>query len=169
MASTTKTFNSEGGFGVKQTTLITDTYDLTNVNTFELQNSAYTDCYRKDYILKGLNSSVLSLKPGLNEFIHLPSGTINFLTAHVLAANFNGVGLYEVKIETSVKVSSAGDVTALSELRTIIKDSVPSGQTWTISPYDSGLNNEFSYSTIRGGTTDTVKWIVHASVVSVSW
>jgi hypothetical protein len=169
MASTTKTFNSEGGFGVKQNTIITDEYDITNVNSFELQNSEYSDCFRIDYILKGIDSAILSLKNIGNSYIMLPSSSINFITGHITAVNSSGSGIYSIKIESSVKVASNGDVTSLSELRTVIKDSVPSDQTWSVSVYDSGLQNEFSYTTLRGGSTATVKWVAHASVVSVSW
>lgn len=169
MASTTKTFNSEGGFGVKQSTIITDTYDITNVNSFQLKNTDYNDGFRSDYILKGLDSGILSKKTIGNSYITLPSSSINFITAHITAVNSSGSGIYSLKIESSVKVSSSGDVTSLSELRTIIKDSVPSGQSWTVTFYDSGLANEFSYSTVRGGSTASVKWFAHVSVVSVSW
>lgn len=167
MATTIKTFNSEGGFGVNQVTLVTDKLDIQNVNTFNLKNSNYTDASRTEYILKGLNTSVLTLDGTFP--INLPSNTINFITGYIVAVNPTGVGHYSVKIESAVTCSSSGDVQVLSEIFTTIKDSIPTAQTWTVSSYDSGSANQFSYTTTRGGTTDTIKWIANTQVVSVSW
>lgn len=167
MATTIKTFNSEGGFGVNQTTLVTDTLDLTNVNTFELKNSNYSDVSRKDYILKGLNTSILTLDN--IALITLSSSTVNFITSQILGVNPDGSGLYSLKFDSTVTCDDSGDVTVLSELKTIIKDSVPVGQTWTASSYDSGSSNAFSYSVTRGGTSDVIKWIASVSIVSVTW
>jgi len=167
MATTIKTFNSEGGFGVNQVTLVTDKLDIQNVNTFNLKNSNYTDASRTDYILRGLNTSVLTLDGTFP--IILASNTINFITGYIVAVNPTGAGHYSVKIESAVTCSSSGDVQVLSELFTTIKDSIPSLETWTVSSYDSGSPNQFSYTTTRGGTTDTIKWIANTQVVTVSW
>jgi len=167
MATTIKTFNSEGGFGVNQVTLVTDKLDIQNVNTFNLKNSNYTDASRTDYILRGLNTSVLTLDGTFP--IVLASNTINFITGYIVAVNPTGVGHYSVKIESAVTCSAAGDVQVLSELITTIKDSVPSGETWSVSSYDAGSANQFSYTTTRGGTTDTIKWIANTQVVTISW
>lgn len=167
MATTIKTFNSEGGFGVNQTTLVTDTLDLTNINTFELKNSNYSDASRKDYILKGLNTSILTTD-GI-ALITLPSNTVNFVTSQILGVNPDGSGLYSLKFDSTVKCDSSGDVSLLSEIKSIIKETIPTGQTWTVSSYDSGSSNSFSYSVTRGGTTDVIKWIACVSIVSVDW
>lgn len=167
MATTIKTFNSEGGFGVNQTTLVTDTLDLTNINTLELKNSNYSDVSRKDYILKGLNTSILTLD-GI-QLITIPSDTVNFITTQILGVNPDGTGLYSLKFDSTVKCDSSGDVSVLSELKTIIKDSVPVGQSWSATSYDSGSANRFSYSMTRGGTTDVIKWVACVSIVSVTW
>jgi len=167
MATTIKTFNSEGGFGINQTTLITDDLDVQNVNTFTLKNSNYNDATKKDYILKGLNTTVLTLDGTLP--ITLTSGTVNFITGYILAVNGDGTGLYSVKIESTVSCSASGAVSTLSELTTIIKDSIPTGQTWTVETYTSGQSHQFSYSTVRGGTTNVIKWIANVQVVSVVW
>lgn len=167
MATTIKTFNSEGGFGINQTTLVTNNLDVQNVNTFTLKNSNYSDANKKDYILRGLNTTVLTLDGTIP--ITLTSGTVNFITGYILAVNSDGTGLYSVKIESTVSCSAAGAVSSLSELVTVIKDSIPSGQTWTVASYTSGQSHQFSYSTVRGGTTGVIKWIANVQVVSVVW
>jgi hypothetical protein len=167
MATSIKTFNSEGGFGVNQTTLIDEDLNLLNVNTLQVKNSNYSDLNKTDYILKGLNSTVLTLD-GLVP-ISLVSNTINFITANIVAVNSDGTGHYSVKIESHVTCDVSGNTSVLSELVTIIKDSVPIGQTWTVISYDSGSSNQFSYNTSRGGTTDTIKWMAYVQVSSVVW
>jgi hypothetical protein len=167
MATSIKTFNSEGGFGVNQTTLIDEDLNLLNVNTLQVKNSNYSDLNKTDYILKGLNSTVLTLDGLLS--IVVQSNTINFITANIVAVNSDGTGHYSVKIESHVTCDVSGDVSVLSELTTIIKDSVPIGQTWTVISYDSGSSNQFSYNTSRGGTTDTIKWMAYVQVSSVVW
>ena len=52
-------------------------------------------------------------------------------------------------------------------MTTIIKDDIPDGQTWSIDPL--GGTNNFSYNTVRAGTTNTIKWIAHTKVVSIDW
>jgi len=167
MATTIKTFNSEGGFGVNQVTLVTDKLDIQNVNTFNLKNSNFSDAYRYDYILRGVNTTILTLDGTFP--ISLASNTINFITGYIVAVNPNGSGHYSVKIESAVTCSSSGDVQVLSEIFTTIKDSVPTNQTWSVTSYDAGTANQFSYSTARGGTTDTIKWIANVQVVTASW
>jgi len=167
MATTIKSVNSEGGFGVNQTKLVTETLDLTNINSFELKNSNFSDVNKKEYILRGLNTAVLTLD-GINP-ITLDSNTINFITGHITAVNPSGNGVYSTKIESVVKCDGSGDVSTLSDLTTIIRDAVPDDQTWSVSTYDTGTANVFSYSTVRSGTTLTIKWIAQVSIVSVSW
>ena len=55
----------------------------------------------------------------------------------------------------------------MSTMETIIKDDIPSGQTWSITPV--GAANRFSYSTIRAGTTLDIKWAVSTQVTSLEW
>lgn len=167
MATTIKTFNSEGGFGVNQVALITDKLDIQNVNSFNLKNSNYSDASRTDYILRGLNTAVLTLDGTFP--IVLASNTINFVTGYIVAVNSDGSGHYSAKIESAVTCSASGDVQVLSEIFTTIKDSVPTEQTWGVVSYDSGSANQFSYSTTRSGTTETIKWIANTQVVSISW
>jgi len=169
MAVDTKTFNSEGGFGVKQTTIISDNYDLQNVNSLELQNVNYTDIKKSEFILKALNTAILSKSATQNEYIQLENNTINFITANIIAVGQNGTGIYSIKIETSVKCNSSGDVSSLSSLTTVIRDDVPIGQSWTVSNYDTGNAGEFSFSVVANGATGVVKWICHIQNVSVSW
>ena len=53
-------------------------------------------------------------------------------------------------------------------MTTIIKDSIPAGQTWEIELFTGGGANKFSYATTRIGTTKTVK-AVYTKVVSIDW
>lgn len=165
----TKTFNSEGGFGVKQTTIISDNYDLQNVNSFELQNTNYTDIKKTEFILKALNTAILSKSATQNDYINLETNTVNFITANIIGVGANGIGIYSTKIETTIKCNSSGDVSTLSSLVTIIRDNVPQGQTWRVENYDTGNSGEFSFSVEANGATGVVKWISNIQVVSVSW
>jgi hypothetical protein len=168
MASNLKTLDSLGGFSVNNSTLINDKKDIKNVNTIEVKNSFYQDSSTSYYILRGLNTSILSLDDVGSQII-LPSSTINFITANIVAVNDTGGGHLSSKIESSVSVGPTGTVLELSSMTTIIKDSIPEGQTWTIVPFNTGAVNRYSYSTVRSGTTTPIKWIVYVKVVSITW
>jgi len=168
MATTKKTYNSVGGFSVNETTVINDLRDIKNINTLEIQNSNFLDSSKKNYILKGTNTAILALD-NANTLINLTANTINFITGHIIAVNETGGGHLSVKIESTVTCDSAGDVQVLSELKTTIKDSIPLGETWSISSYDSATANKFSYSAVRGGTVVAIKWVASVEVVSVLW
>jgi len=168
MASNLKTLDSLGGFSIGNTTLVNEKKDITNVNSLEVKNSFYQDSSTSHYILRGVNTSILSLDD-VNSQIVLPGNTINFVTANIIGVNDTGGGHLSSKIESTVSVNSIGDVLTLSSMTTIIKDSIPEGQTWTIVPFDSGAAYRFSYSTVRAGTTTTIKWIVYVKVVSITW
>ena len=83
--------------------------------------------------------------------------------------NDSGGGSLSLKIESAVTCSAAGDVVVLSSLTTIIKDSIPTGETWTANPYDSGSANRFSYTVTRAGTTQQINWVASVEVVSIAW
>lgn len=168
MSTNLKTYDSTGGFSVGKTTIVNELKDVKNINSLEIKNSQFSDSSRTAYILRGLNSSVLGVD-SIGTQINLPSSTINFITAHIIATNPSGSGLYSLKIESTVSCNSVGDVVNLSDLTTIIKDTIPEGQTWTVSPFDSGFANKFSYSVTRAGTTDVIKWLASVEVVSISW
>jgi hypothetical protein len=170
MAQQLKTFDSLGGFSVENTTLITDTKDLTNVNTLEVKNSVFGDATSTSYILRGNTTAVLSLD-NVGTQITLPSSSINFITAHIVGVNDTGAGHLSQKIESVVSVASNGAVQELSNLITIIKDSVPSGETWTVELFDTGAANRFSYSVSKSGgaPAQTVKWLGYVQVVSIDW
>ncbi len=168
MASNLKTLDSVGGFSVGNTELINNKKDIKNANSLEVKNSFYQDSSTSYYILRGLNTSILSLDDVGSQIV-LPSNTLNFITANVIAVNDTGGGHLSSKIESSVSVSSTGSVLELSSMTTIIKDSIPEGQTWTIEPFDTGSANRYSYSTVRAGTTTIIKWIVYVKVVSITW
>lgn len=168
MAINLKPYDSVGGFSVDTTTLINDLKDVQNVNSLEIKNSRFSDVSKKTYILRGLNTSILSLDE-IGSQIQLLSNTINFITGHIIGVNDSAGGIYSLKLEDTAICNGVGDVQVLSSLSTIIRDSIPSGQTWSIVSYDSGAANRFSYSAVRAGTTATIKWIASVDVISVSW
>jgi hypothetical protein len=168
MAINLKEFDSVGGFSVDKTTVINNLKDVKNVNTLELKNSQFTDSTRTQYILRGTNTSILGLD-AIGTQIILPNNTVSFITAHIIGVNTSGGAHYSVKIESTVTCNEVGDVQVLSSLTTIIKDSIPSGQTWTVETYDGGAANRFSYSAVRAGTVETIKWLSTVDVVNISW
>lgn len=168
MASNLKTLDSVGGFSVNDTTIVNEKKDIKNANSLEIKNSFYQDSSTSYYVLRGLNTSTLTLDAVGGQII-LPSNTINFITANIVAVNDSGSGHVSSKIESAISVGSTGIVSELSSMTTIIKDSIPEGQSWTISPFTSGATNRYSYSTVRAGTTTTIKWIAYVKVVSITW
>lgn len=170
MAVSTNSFNSEGGFGVKQTVVITEDYDIQNVNSFSLQNTEYSsDCVRTDFILKGFDSSILSASQLQNIYIPVQRETINFLTANIIATNENATGSYTLKLEATVSSNASGDISTLGKLFTVIKENVPSQETWSVDVYDSGNADQLSLVTSVGAAASTVTWFAHVQVISVSY
>jgi len=167
MAITKKTLSSVGGFAVNEVTVVNELRDIKNVNTFEIQNSNYTDAKRKEYILKGTNTAILDLDE-VGGLIPLENNTVNFVTAHIVGVNASGSGHYSTKIETVVTCASNGSTNILSSLETVIKDSIPFGESWSVTPYSAAVNT-FSYSGVRAGTTVAIKWIAQVDVVQVTW
>lgn len=165
MATTIEKFDSAGGFSVEKVIHIDELHNAKEFNTLELKNSSYTDSRTTNYILRGLNTSTLDLD-GLGTQIPILSNTINFITAHIIAVNAAGT-VYATKFESSVFCNSTGNASVQSTFQTVIKDDVPTGETWSIGPV-AGLNT-FSYSTTRAGTTSTIKWIAKTEVVSIDW
>jgi hypothetical protein len=170
MAQQLQTFDSLGGFSVENTTLITDTKDLTNINSLEVKNSLFGDSTSTSYILRGNTTAVLALD-NVGTQITLPSSSINFITAHIVGVNDTGGGHLSQKIESVVSVASNGAVQELSNLITTIKDSIPSGEVWTIELFDTGAANRFSYSVSKSGGSpgQTVKWLGYIQVISIDW
>ena len=118
--------------------------------------------------MRGTNTAILGLD-AIGTQIILPNNTISFATAHIIGVNTSGGGHYSVKIESEVICNEVGDVQVLSSLTTIIKDSIPSGETWTVDTYDGGAANRFSYSAVRAGTVETIKWISTVDIVNILW
>lgn len=168
MANILKPIDSIGGFSVSETSLIDENKNIKNANTLQVKNSKFSDLSTTYYVLRGANTSVLSLDPQTPVQIDLPANTINFITANIVAVSSTGGGHLSKKIESSVSVSSAGVVQELSSMETIIKDSVPEGESWTVSPYDSGSAYKFSYITVRSGVS-SIKWVAYVEVVSIVW
>jgi len=174
MAIQTEILRSEGGFGVNEKVIITDDYDIKNANTLEVKNSQFTNCSRRDYVLRlqtnaSTPSGILSLSASTASPVVLDVSSINFVTGHIIGTNANGSGFYAVKSETTVTVDAIGGVTVVSELLTILKDSIPSGEGWTVDYYDTGSANQFSYNVSQGSASGTILWTGHVQVVSADW
>lgn len=165
MATSLEKFDSVGGFAVDKTTIVDELRNAKDLNTLEIKNSFYNDSKNKHYILRGLNTSVLELDD-IGTQITIDNNTVNFITGHVIAVNPAGT-VYSAKIESAVLCNGVGAVSILSSMTTVIKDDIPVGQSWSISPL--GASNRFSYSTTRAGTTNIIKWIVSTQVISIAW
>jgi hypothetical protein len=168
MAINKKTFDSTGGFSVENTTIVTSEKDLTNVNTFELKNTNFSNSSTTSYILRSVNNGELDLD-GIGGRILLDNNSLNFITGYLLGTNPDGTNVLSLKVESTVTCNSSGDVVVLSSLTTVIKDSVPLNQTWSILPYDGGAVNRFTYIASREGTTDAIRWFAHVQVSKVDW
>lgn len=168
MPNEIKKFDSVGGFSVDRTEVLDQQRNAKNFNTLQVKNTFFQDATKTNYILRGLDGNILAIN-NVGNLITLASSTINFITAHIVAVNNTGSGNYSVKIESAVDCNASGNVTVLSSMTTVIKDNIPTGQTWTIVPYDSGANNRFSYDAGRQGTFDTIKWTASVEVISISW
>ena len=165
MANQIEKFDSKGGFSVGKTIVVDELRNAKDINTLELKNSNFTDSNTTRYILRGLNTSTLDLD-GLGTKIPIANSTLNFITGNIIAVNDAGT-VYATKFETAVSCDGSGNVNVMSSFQTVIKDDIPSGETWNIVP--TGGTNNFSYNTTRAGTTSTIKWVSSTEVVSIAW
>lgn len=165
MATTKEKFDSTGGFSIDKTVIVDEFRNAKDLNTLEIKNSEFVDSKASHYILRGLNTSVLELDT-VGTQITIDNNTLNFITGHILGVNPQGE-VYSAKIESTLLCDAVGATTVLSSMRTVIKDDIPSGQTWNIEPL--GSSNRFSYSTTRAGTINNIKWICLTQVVSIEW
>lgn len=168
MASNLKTLDSVGGFSVDKTTLVNETKDILNVNSLEVKNSFYSDSSTTHYIMRALNSNIMSVDDVATNII-LPGSTINFIETFVVGVNDNASAVLSTKLDTVVQVDAAGYMTELSTMTTTVKDSIPSGQEWTVNPFLGGAVFNFSYQTTKTGTSRTIKWVAYVKVVSIDW
>ena len=165
MATFKEKLDSAGGFSIGKTTVVDELRNAKDLNSLEIKNSEYTDSRNAHFILRGLNTAILQLDQ-VGTQITIENNTVNFITGHIMASNPQGV-VYCEKIESTVFCDAVGTVTVLSSMNTVIKDDIPTGQTWSVVPL--GSSNRFSYSTTRAGTTNVIKWIASTQVVSVDW
>ena len=165
MATQIEKFDSKGGFSVGKTIVVDELRNAKDINTLELKNSNFTDSNTTRYILRGLNTSTLDLD-GLGTKIPIANSTLNFITGNIIAVNDAGT-VYATKFETAVSCDGSGNVNVMSSFQTVIKDDIPSGETWDIVP--TGGTNNFSYNTTRAGTTSTIKWVSSTEVISIAW
>ena len=165
MATNLKKFESLGGFSVDETIHIDEEHNAMSLNSIEMKNQFYSDSKTTNYILRGANTATLQLD-NVGTQITIESNTVNFITGHFLGVNPTGV-VFTGKIESAVYCNAAGATSVLSSLLTIIKDDIPVSESWTIVPFTA--TNRFSYSTVRSGTVQTIKWAVSTEVISIAW
>ena len=165
MASNLRKFDSLGGFSVAELIHVDDKHNAKEFNSIEMKNSFHLDSKTTNYILRGLNTSTLQLDD-VGTSITIDSNTMNFITGHFIGVNPTGV-VYTGKIESAVYCSGVGAVSELSNMLTIIKHDVPVSETWSIESFTA--TNRFSYSTVRSGTVQTIKWAVSTEVISIAW
>ena len=165
MATNLKKLESLGGFSVDETIHIDEEHNAMSLNSIEMKNQFYSDSKTTNYILRGANTATLQLD-NVGTQITIDSNTVNFITGHFLGVNPTGV-VFTGKIESAVYCNAAGATSVLSSLLTIIKDDIPVSESWTIVPFTA--TNRFSYSTVRSGTVQTIKWAVSTEVISIAW
>jgi hypothetical protein len=165
MSTNLKKFESLGGFSVDETIHIDEGHNAMSFNSIEMKNQFYSDSKTTNYILRGVNTATLQLDD-VGTQITIDSNTVNFITGHFLGVNPSGV-VYSGKIESAVYCDQVGSVSELSNMLTIIKHDVPVNESWEISSFTA--TNRFSYSTVRAGTVETIKWAVSTEVVSIAW
>jgi len=165
MATNLRKFESLGGFSVDETVHIDEEHNAMSLNTIEMKNQFYSDSKTTNYILRGVNTATLQLD-NVGTQITIDSNTVNFVTGHFLGVNPAGV-VFTGKIESAVYCNAVGATSVLSSLLTIIKDDIPVSESWTIVPFTA--TNRFSYSTVRTGTVQTIKWAVSTEVISIAW
>ena len=165
MATNLKKFESLGGFSVDETIHIDEEHNAMSLNSIEMKNQFYSDSKTTNYILRGVNTATLQLD-NVGTQITIENNTVNFVTGHFLGVNPSGV-VYSGKIESTVYCDGLGATSVLSSMLTIIKHDVPVSESWTIEPFTA--TNRFSYSTVRSGTVQTIKWAVSTEVISIAW
>ena len=165
MATNLNKFESLGGFSVDETVHIDEEHNAMSLNSIEMKNQFYSDSKTTNYILRGVNTATLQLD-NVGTQITIDSNTVNFITGHFLGVNPSGV-VFTGKIESAVYCDAAGATSVLSSLLTIIKDDIPVSESWTVVPFTA--TNRFSYSTVRTGTVQTIKWAVSTEVISIAW
>ena len=165
MATNLKKFESLGGFSVDETIHIDEEHNAMSLNSIEMKNQFYSDSKTTNYILRGVNTATLQLD-NVGTQITIDSNTVNFVTGHFLGVNPSGV-VFTGKIESAVYCNAVGATSVLSSLLTIIKDDIPVSESWTVVPFTA--TNRFSYSTVRTGTVQTIKWAVSTEVISIAW
>tara|TARA_B100000085_G_C18472193_1_gene483579 strand:- start:280 stop:786 length:507 start_codon:yes stop_codon:yes gene_type:complete len=168
MPVSNKTFDSVGGFSIDKTTIVDNEKNAKDLNTLQIKNSFYSDSNTTHYILRGINTSILSTDD-VNSVIPLDNATINFIEASIVGVNDDSSVVLSTKLETAIKVSTLGVLSELSTMTTTVSDNVPVGQTWTVDPFLGAGNNAFSYNTSRSGTTKSIKWIAYVKVVSIQF
>ena len=165
MTTNLKEFESLGGFSIGDVSIVDKDKNAKELNTLQVKNSFHPDSNSTKYILRGVNTATLQLDDvGTN--ITLENNTMNFITGHFIGVNPNGT-VYSGKIESAVNCDASGLTTVLSSMLTIIKQDIPVGESWTIDTFTA--TNRFSYSTIRTGTTQLIKWAVSTEVISIAW
>ena len=168
MASTLKTFDTTGGVSIDTTTVVDQLKNFKNVNSLEIKNSSFSNARTTNYILTGQDTAILNLDNVLGTII-LTGSSLNFVNTYAVGVNATGVGVYAEKLESAISCDASGVVSELSTMRTVVRDGVPSGENWEITPYTGGSAFRFSYSTTKSGIGQVLKWFASVQVVSIDW
>lgn len=165
MATTTDKFDSLTGFSVDKTVVVDELRNVKDINTLEVKNGNFSDGKVSHSILRGVGTGTLQLDV-VGTQIPIDINTVNFITGRIIGVNPQGA-VYSAKLETVLTSDASGNTSVLSTMTTVIKDDVPTGQSWDIQPL--GSQNKFSYSTTISGTTNVIKWAVSIEVHSIEW
>lgn len=163
-----KTFETLGGLSVDTTTVVDFQRNLLNVNSLEVRNNKFTNARTTNYVLTGNDTIILSLDT-VAKPIDLRANSLNFINTYIAAVNATGGGFLTLKLESAITCDGSGSVVELSTMKTVIKDSVPSGEDWSIVPYTSGATFKFSYAATKSGVGPIVKWFAYVQIISVDW
>ena len=161
-------FDSNQGFSVDQRVVVDELRNAKDINSLEIKNRNFQESFTSYNILRGSNTAILSTDDVGTQII-LPDNTVSFITGKIVAANEIGNAFYNAKIETCVNTNNIGNSTIQGSMVTVIKDTIPLGQTWAIEPFIGGGANKFSFTTTRAGTTLAIRWLVYTEVINIEW
>jgi copper chaperone CopZ len=147
--------------------------DLKNITSVEVNHSYDLDNSKKNnYILiatTSLDTQSTNLTLGnyaTSLYPQLPSNSINFLKANIVAINRQNTDKkYSINYESCLLCSN-DVITEISNLQTIYIESFPQNITWSVSPYFSG--NQVSFTCVGNpvNPSQAVKWVCNLEIVS---
>jgi len=167
MAKILKPFQSEGGFSVSEETIIDPNRNLVDVNTIKLSNSENATGYKYEYIsFADVSTTGAQI---LNPEFQVPENTIIFANTFLMGTtNYDALGNgpedFEYALELKVVILSDGsnNLTLSATQKNVIKENIPSVDSWLVDPHINNTQNTFSYQVdflTTSGLTPTIKWV----------